>query len=65
MHSIAVKTHIGSDGKLKLDIPVDLRDVDVEIVVTMRPMSGGDGWPDGYFDRTAGALADSPIERGD
>jgi hypothetical protein len=65
MQSISVRTRVGADGKLRLDIPVDVRNVDVEVVVVMQPASTPAGWPADFFERTAGALADTPIKRGE
>ncbi|HZF37660.1 MAG TPA: hypothetical protein VE715_02445 [Blastocatellia bacterium] len=42
MQSVTIQSHIGSDGILNLQIPVELKDVDVEVIVTMKPMGGGD-----------------------
>lgn len=65
MHSITIRSHVGSDGILQLQLPVDLRDTDLEVTVTVRPIPpeldrklGVDlGWPEGFFAETAGALA--------
>ena len=32
MHSITLKSHIGSDGLLKIHLP-DMRDTDIEVVI--------------------------------
>lgn len=32
MHSITLKSHIGSDGLLKVHLP-DMRDTDIEVVI--------------------------------
>lgn len=66
MQSITLRGHVGSDGILQLQLPVDLRDTDLEVTVTIRPIPpeldrklGVDlGWPEGFFAETAGALAE-------
>ena len=65
MQSITLRGHVGSDGILQLQLPVDLRDTDLEVTVTLRPIPqqldrklGVDlGWPEGFFAETAGVLA--------
>ncbi len=71
MQSITLQTHVGSDGILKLEVPVGLTDVDLEVVVTLQALdaspdgdaSGDSPWPPGFFERTFGILADEPLER--
>lgn len=66
MQSIKVRSHVGPDGILQLQLPVDLKDTDLEVTVTIRPIApkldrnlGADlGWSEGFFAETAGALAD-------
>lgn len=68
MQSVTVHSHIGSDGVLNLQIPVELKDVDVEVIVMMKPLEAGDleaiaqgnGWPPGFFEETFGSLPDFP-----
>ena len=65
MQSITLRGHVGSDGILQLQLPVDLRDTDLEVTITIRPIPseldrklGVElGWPEGFFASTAGALA--------
>jgi hypothetical protein len=65
MQSITLRSHVGSDGILQLQLPVELKDTDLEVTVTIRPVApkldrnlGVDlGWPEGFFAETAGALA--------
>ncbi len=69
METIKVKTHVGNDGILKLQLPVGFSNSDLEIVVVVQstPVQPNN------FDRaewlvfvesTAGSLANDPIERG-
>jgi hypothetical protein len=64
METIKIRTHIGSDGLLKFELPVGIRDVDAEIVVvySVQPASGGDDC-ETFINETYGILADDPIER--
>lgn len=68
MQSVTIRSHVGSDGVLNLRIPVELKDVDVEVIVTMKPLETSDletiaqanGWPPGFFEKTFGSLQDFP-----
>lgn len=62
MQTIKLETRVGSDGILKLELPLDLVDADLEVLVVVQRKEKRK-WPPGYFDRTAGSLADDPIER--
>ncbi len=70
MQSVTVRSHIGSDGMLNLQIPVELKDVDVEVVVVVQQVNGhlvtdteALGWPPGFFEETYGSFKDEPLER--
>lgn len=66
MQSITLHSHVGSDGILQLQLPIDLKDTDLEVTVTIRPIApkldrnlGVDlGWSEGFFAETFGALGD-------
>ena len=66
METLTIHAHTGHDGVLRIDVPVGIADVDCEIVVTIpasgaRPMTPEE-WSE-FVDRTAGSLADDPLER--
>ena len=66
METIKLKTYIGSDGLLKLELPTGISNRDLEVLVVLQPVAEAVddlGWPLGFFDRTYGALADDPLER--
>ncbi len=72
MKRITLQTHIGSDGLLRLELPVGMADVDLEVTVTMQPLASATnsdpeelGWPPDFFEQTYGILRDVPLERGD
>jgi hypothetical protein len=68
MHTITVKSHIGADGLLQLNVPTNMPDSDVEILLVLQPLkqaSPVNHWPEGFFEKTFGCLSDDPIERGD
>jgi hypothetical protein len=63
MQTIKIDARVGEDGILKLELPLDMADEDLEVLVVVQRKQKR-GWPPGYFEQTAGALADDPIERG-
>lgn len=62
MQTIQVETHVGADGILKLALPLDIADTDLEVLVVVQPKARR-SWPPGYFEQTAGSLTDDPIAR--
>ncbi|MFW9259301.1 hypothetical protein [Nostoc sp. CALU 546] len=71
MQSIKLNTHVGSDGILHLDIPLGITDKEIEVMVIYQQLEPSAspkipeelGWPTDFFEQTAGALADDPIQR--
>jgi hypothetical protein len=71
MQSIQLKGHVQADGTLELCVPTGLPESDVEVIVVVQPthreaektLPEERSWPQGYFERTAGCLADDPIRR--
>ena len=41
METLTVKSHVGKDGVLKLELPVHSVDVDVDVVVVVSPVHEG------------------------
>lgn len=67
METIRLKTHIGSDGLLKLELPTGVKDTDAEIVIVYTVDQSAEEesqaeW-EAFIDKTYGILADDPIER--
>lgn len=64
MQSIKVRSHVGLDGILHLDIPVGMHDSEVEVTVQVQPVDStlqGKGWPPGFFEETFGSFKDDPL----
>ena len=64
MQSIKIRSHIGPDGILHLDVPVGVHDADLEVTVTVQPVDStpqGKGWPLGFFEETFGSFKDNPL----
>lgn len=62
MQALKLKAHVGHDGILRLQVPMGVADVDGEIVGTVPPRMTAEEWQ-AFDERTAGSLADDPIER--
>lgn len=67
MQTITLKARADKDGILRLEIPTNQADQELEIVLVMQTllneMVDAMGYPLGYFDETYGCMADDPIER--
>jgi len=66
METIKVKTHVGHDGILKLELPVGVTDMDLEVLVVMQspaaPVEIERAEWLAFIEKTAGSLADDPME---
>lgn len=66
MHSVTLRSHVGSDGILNLQVPSGVKDADVEVTVTVKALSLAAqanqakqrGWPPGFFEQTFGSIPD-------
>jgi hypothetical protein len=71
MRTIETTATVTEDGKLTMRVPDDVSPGThaVVVVIDEAPLKpeplDEHSWPIGFFDRTAGALADTPLERGD
>ena len=61
METIQLSKHIGKDGILKLEMLVG-SNVECDITIRVRPKLSQAEWR-AFLERTAGSLADDPIER--
>jgi hypothetical protein len=69
--SIRLKSHVGPDGTLHLNVPTEFRETDVEVVVTLTPIEAPPQpntdqlrrWPDDFFENTFGACKEEPLIR--
>jgi hypothetical protein len=58
MHSVTLRSHVGSDGILNLQVPSGVKDAEVEVTVTITPLSLASqanrseqrGWQPGFFE---------------
>ncbi len=70
MHTIQIRYRVGSEGILRLELPVDIKEADLDVLVVYQTVSSNSHarpseWPSDFFERFAGAFADDPIERAD
>ena len=67
MQTITLKTRTDHNGMVKLEVPTDLADRELEIVLVMQPIADevldDMGYPVGYFEETYGSFANEPLER--
>jgi hypothetical protein len=69
MQSIKLNSHVGSDGILHLDVPVDIKNAELEVVITVKNINSTQEnarkseWSPGFFEKTAGAWEGEPLER--
>jgi hypothetical protein len=70
MQKIVLRARVGRDGILHLDVPVTIHDADLEVTVTIQPVTSEAkkspqelGYQADFFERTFGSLRDEPLER--
>jgi hypothetical protein len=64
MQTIKLRSKIGKDGILHLDIPVGVTETELEVTLMLEPGASppqGKGYPPGFFEQTYGICADDPI----
>ena len=68
MQTMTLKARSDHNGVVKLEIPINMANREVEIVLVMQAdevESLDDmGYPIGYFEETYGSFADEPLRRG-
>jgi len=67
MRTVRLKARTDKDGTLALRVPTDLEEMEMDVTLVFQPRveasvgADANGWPVGFFDRTAGSIPD--IER--
>ena len=69
MKTIKFKTRADRDGKLTVQLPQEVGDLELEIILVYQAVELEKsaktpeqlGWPPGFFERTAGCLADENL----
>ncbi len=68
MKSIQLKSHVGTDGVLRLETSVGFTDKDVEVILVINEVTLDQDiekkldnvWPDDFFKKTFGSVPDFP-----
>jgi hypothetical protein len=71
MHNVMTRYHVGKDGILKLAIPTEHTDTDIEVLVVYQIAEASDaqrsrqdlGWTPGFFERIIGGWQGTPLVR--
>jgi hypothetical protein len=65
METIRLHSHVGSDGMLRVEVPVATRNSDLDVVLVVQPAAphSVQNWPEGFFEETFGAFRERPLER--
>jgi hypothetical protein len=73
MVTIRFQRRVDENGLLTIHVPRILRDLDLEVLVVLQPLTSSEsdpedsadehGWPKGFFKETYGSLAADPLER--
>ncbi len=69
METITINSHVGQDGILHLDIPVNISNADLTVTISVKPSDNSlqenkpkrKGWPANFFEETSGCLKDTPL----
>jgi hypothetical protein len=66
METIKLQSRVGKDGILRLEVPVNASDTELEVVLVVQAVKETTEdraeWI-AFIERTAGSLADAPMER--
>lgn len=64
MQSIKLRSRVGLDGVLHLDIPVEMTDTEIEVTVIIQRVTPQQrGWMPGFFEEVIGGWVGEPLQR--
>ena len=71
MRNVHTRSRVGRDGLLKLEIPTDFSETEIDVVVVYQPIESTSvkpsqeelGWPPRFFEETAGQWQGEPLTR--
>jgi hypothetical protein len=70
MRSILIRSRVGADGVLHLDVPSNLVETDVEVMVILQPVRPSDlgrteelAWSTGFFESVVGGWQGERLKR--
>jgi hypothetical protein len=61
METIKMRSRSNEDGIIHLDIPVGLKNTELEVTLSISLTRQGKGYPPGFFEQTYGSCQDDPI----
>lgn len=70
MRSILIRSRVGDDGVLHLDVPSELAGTEVEVTIIPKPVAASEtkgmndaGWSPGFFESVVGGWLGDPLVR--
>lgn len=65
MQSIKLRSRVGADSILHLDVPLEIRDTEIEVTITVKLINSVSqkGWMPGFFEEVIGGWVGEPLER--
>lgn len=63
MSRIKIRSHVGADGILHLDVPVEMVDTEIEVTLTIQKVTPQKGWAPGFFEEVIGGWVGEPLSR--
>ncbi|MBO3458427.1 hypothetical protein G7B40_025290 [Aetokthonos hydrillicola Thurmond2011] len=64
MQSIKLRSRVGKDGVLHLDLPVEMTDTEIEVTVIIQRVTPQQrGWMPGFFEEVIGGWVGEPLQR--
>lgn len=63
MLSHTLHTRVGSDGVLKLEMPISITNSDLEVILIVNPLRPIADWSPSFFTEILGAWEGSPLVR--
>lgn len=69
MQTIKLHSRVGADGILTLEVPLDLTNTELEVLLVLHPIAATkielNGWSADFFSATYGSLRDDTLLRPD
>jgi hypothetical protein len=70
MQSVNIQTHVGPDGILRLEIPTNLPEQDLQVLVIYQqtpdpPTLTQEEWSPDFFEKVIGSWEGEPLTRGE
>lgn len=65
MENIKIRSYVGQDGILHLDIPVEMANTEIEVTLTIQRVTPQQqrGWMTGFFEEVIGGWVGEPLTR--